>query len=272
MGTEIGQFEIFSGYNDTKLFLDEIRKASDANRHSLSFYPKSVFEEFARNYGLYVIAEKCPEGSEYAGHLLFHNRFPRARIVQSFTLEKYRRRGLAAALINHLIAILTSDGFMSIYARVAEDLVDANRFWERQKFYVQRIEKGGASRKRQIIVRCHELESPQLFPASGISADNPLGLAVHPSNVVPLFLLDLNVLFDLAPRRLRHDEAVSLFQAERMNFCRLAISNEIREELRRTAHEGKTDPMDAYIGIFPSFPLSQGKDDNNLLEELAFHL
>lgn len=84
-----------------------------------------------------------------------------------------------------------------------------------------------------------------------------------------MFLLDLNVLFDVAPRRLRHQEAVSLFQAERMNFCRLAISNEIREELRRTAHQGKTDPMESYISIFPSFPLARGNDASTLVEDLA---
>lgn len=267
MKTEIGQFEIFSHYNDTQLFLDEIRKASDANRDSLGFIRKSVFEEFARNNNIYVLAEKCRDGSRYAGHLLFRRFFPRASIVQMFTLEKYRRRGLATMLLNQLITSLTHDGFLSIYARVAEDLTDANVFWEQQCFYVQRIEKGGDSRKRQIIVRCHELSSPQLFPTSGINANNPLGLSMSPANVVPLFLLDLNVLFDVAPRRLRHNEARSLFQADRMNFCSLAISTEVREELRRTALQGKTDPMEAYISLFPSFPLSLGND--TLVKELA---
>jgi predicted nucleic acid-binding protein len=82
-------------------------------------------------------------------------------------------------------------------------------------------------------------------------------------------LLDLNVLFDVAPRRPRHAEAASLFQAERSNFCRLAISSEIREELQRTAHVGRTDPMAAYISLYPSFPLLDAKDGATLLDELA---
>jgi predicted nucleic acid-binding protein len=113
------------------------------------------------------------------------------------------------------------------------------------------------------------LASPQLFPSSGINADNPLGLATTSTSDTPLYLLDLNVLFDLAPRRPRHDEAASLFQAERMNFCRLAISTEIREELQRTAHQGKSDPMESFINIFPSFPLFQDSDSETLLESLA---
>lgn len=266
---EADKFEVVSGFANTAPFLDEVREAADAHRHSLGFLPKSVFEEFARRDNLYILTESHPGGPRYAGHLLFERRLPRSHVVQMFTLQKYRRHGLATKIIDHLRRSLTADGFTSIYARVAEDLVDANAFWDRQQFYVQRVEQGGASRNRKIVVRCHELASPQLFPTSGINAHNPLGLEISSSDVIPMFLLDLNVLFDLAPRRLRHDEAVGLFQAERMNFCRLAISNEIREELRRTAHQGKTDPMESYVSIFPSFPLSRGDDATALLEELA---
>lgn len=54
-----------------------------------------------------------------------------------------------------------------------------------------------------------------------------------------------------------------------MDFYHLAVSNEAREELRRTAYQGKTDPMESIISIFPSFPIVQDKDSNSLLEELA---
>jgi len=269
MKLDIGQFEILNEYSSTKSFVDEIRKASDANKESLGFIRKSVFDEFTKKNNVFVLVEKNIDGMSYVGHLLFTKLFPRARIVQMFILEDYRNHGLAKKLIDHLITSLTRDGFLSIYARVAEDLINANKFWEKQQFYVQRIEKGGTSRNRQIIVRCHELASPQLFPPSGMNSDNPLGLKTSQANDVPLFLMDLNVLFDIAPRRLRHEKARSLFQAERMNFCRLAISDEIQEELRRTTLQGKTDPMEAYISLFPSFPLSQCSETNALLEELA---
>jgi GNAT superfamily N-acetyltransferase len=269
MKRDANNFNILSGYESTAPFVEEVRAAADANRNSLGFLPKSVYVEFAQRDDLYLLVERQDKGLRYAGHLLFERRFPRAHVVQTFVLPEYRRYGLASVLIDHLRTSLTNEGFISIWARVADDLVDANRFWERKQFYVQRVEQGGASRKREILVRCHELPSPQLFPPSGISSTNPLGLRILSSNVVPMFLLDLNVLFDLAPRRLRHNDAVSLFQAERMNYCRLAISDEIREELRRTAQKGKTDPMEAYISIFPSFPVLRGDDTAALRSELA---
>lgn len=264
------QFEIIEGYENTAAFLDQVRDAADANRNAFGFFPSSVYGEFARSGNLYVIIEKSDSRSIYAGHLLFDRRYPRAHVRQMFTSPKYRRRGLASKLINHFCTSLTHDGFTSIYARVAEDLEDSNVFWEQHDYFVQRVDAGRGARKRRILVRCHELESPQLFPPRDIGRHNPLGLEMSRSNDIPLFLLDLNVLFDTArPRRQLHDKAMSLFQAERMSFCRLAISDEIREELVRTAQSGKTDPMLGYVNIFPSFPLLKDKGCDGLVSTLA---
>lgn len=263
------KYEIFDRYDDVGPFLEQVIRAADDHRTALGFFAESVFHDYARRERLLVITEHLPSGHRYLGHLLFRPQYPRAHVLQMLTLPEFKRRGLATQLLNHLRAQLTKNGFISMYARVAEDLAESNEFWHKQGFYVQRVEKGGRTRNRQIHVRCHELASPQLFPASGIDAKNPLGLVTTAAETVPLFLLDLNVLFDVAPRRPRHAEAASLFQAERSNFCRLGISTEIRDELQRTAHVGRTDPMAAYIALYPSFPLIDAKDSRNLLDELA---
>lgn len=262
-------FLILEGYERTAAYLNPLRSAADSYRDALGFFAKSVYDEFARGGLLYILTKKTSDHSSYVGHLLFSCRYPRAHVLQIFILPEYRRHGRAGDLLHHLKDSLTEQGFISIYARVAEDLTEANMFWERQQFYVQRVEQGGASRNRKILVRSHELPSPQLFPVSGISGANPLGLSPQAQNDVPLFLLDLNVLFDVMPRRLRHEDAAALFQTERVSACRLAVSDEIREELKRTAHSGRTDPMEAYVGIFPSFPLAGGVGSEALLRELA---
>lgn len=263
-------YELIFSYEDTKQFLNQVREAADAHRSSLGFLPASVYQEFARKELLYVLVERQDSGVHYRGHLLFELRFPRAHVVQMFTIPECRRSGLASRLIDHFVRALTQFGFTSIYARVAEDLTDANAFWERLRFQVQSVRQGGVSRNRKILVRCRELPSPQLFPTSGINADNPLGLMTALSVTAPIFLLDLNVLFDVAgPRRSRHPDAIHLFHLERMDFCRLAISSEIREELRRTATTGRTDPMDGFIDIFPSFPLYPPSQTDPLLQSLA---
>lgn len=263
------QFEILEGYGATQPWLDEVCKAADAHRNELGFLARSVFEQFALRDGLYVLCVHTPTGPQYAGHLLFDRHFPRAHVRQMFTLEAYRRRGAASQLLDHLRRSLTQSCFISVYARVAEDLAIANAFWQRQRFYVQRSEKGGASRNRQILVRCHELDSPQLFATSGLNDHNPLGLLEPAANELPTFLLDMNVLFDVQPRRLRRTHVVGLFQAERMNFCRLAISNEVREELQRNLQARNTDPMEAYIETFPCYPVAQDSESDALFLSLA---
>lgn len=270
MTTEASSFVVLKRLEETKSFLDHVRSAADANRDAFGFLPASVYEEFARNDCLFVLVEKTVEGQQYVGHLIFRQRYPTASVVQMFTDPRYRRQRLAAHLLDHFRHELTNAGFISIYANVAEDLIEANAFWEQQRFYIQTVKKGGEARKRRILRRCHELDSPQLIPLSGINKHNPLGLPTAATTRDLLFLLDLNVLFDLTgPRRLRHDKAVSLFQAERMGLCKLAISNEIREELHRSAAPGKLDPMEGFIDILPTVPLKTYKLNEELFKNLA---
>jgi len=265
----VNKFNLLTKYHDVTSFLCSVVESADQNRNALGFYPASVFEEFARSEQLYVIAERRGNKAKYAGHLLFDCRYPKASILQIFVIPSNRGSGVAAMLLDRLKLTLTEKGFISIGARVAEDLEEANTFWERQGFYVQRVTPGGNTRKRTILVRCHELASPQLFPSSSLSQGNPLGLDITIDVETPLFLLDLNVLFDLGPRRIRHEDALDLFRAERMGQCRFAISKELSEELKRTATSGRTDPMQFYPMIFPTFPYFDSEEWQNLFIELA---
>lgn len=260
------QFEVLDCYPSVAPFLPQVVEAADSNRNALGFFPESVYIECAQQERLFILVQNGENAKVYAGHLLFRPSYPRAHVLQMYTQPALRRKGCAEKLLNHLVNTLTNGSFTSIYTRVGEDMVESNQFWDKQQFYVQDIKQGGKTRNRQIIVRIRELPSPQLFQSSGISSHNPLGLPTTAPGI-PLFLLDLNVLFDLGPRRARNSDAISLFRAQQMNFCRLAISTEIAEELRRTAHHGKTDPMEAFTRTFPVFPLL--KDNKDLLNELA---
>ena len=268
MGIENSKFSVAEIYRDVEPFIGDVQSAADSNRTALGFFPSSLYAEFAMRGQLYVALVSNSQGSKYVGHLMFDCRYPRAHVLQMSIEASYRQFGVASMLLKNLCRSLTESGFISIYARVAEDLQSANAFWGKKNFYVQRVEFGGKARKRMILVRTHELASPQLFNTSGLSQFNPLGLPGTRTTEPPLFLIDLNVLFDIRPRRPRHSELESLYQAERMNFCRLAISSEIREELKRTATAGKTDPMDAFVSFFPTFPLSKTATFGELFEDL----
>ena len=258
---------IFERYEDVSPHLADIVAASDANPDSLGFFPRSVFDDFARRGGLFVLLISGASGRHFAGHLLFQRQFPRASILQLYIAPESRGRGYARILCDRLAETLTSEGFLSIYARVAEDLTEANLRWECLDFLVQRVQPGGATTGRTIVVRVRELPSPQLFPPRDLDPANPLDLK-SPSTEIPLLLIDLNVLFDLGPRRQRNEEAVALFKAERLNFCRLAISDELLAELKGHS-SGRTDPMLDLASTFTTFPVSTEVDDDPIVQQLS---
>jgi GNAT superfamily N-acetyltransferase len=253
MSVPVQTTEVLDSYQKIIAFLPSVIEAADGERNALGFFPSSVFNDFACKEQLLVAIRRQGDLSSYAGHLLFEARHPKASVRQMFVAPQFRKLGIATLLLDHLKKQLTAHAFISMYARVAEDLVGANKFWEQQGFYVQRIVAGGERRKRKILVRSHELNTPQLFAPSGLSKADPLGLNAVRVTEVPLFLLDLNVLFDLGPRRSRNEDILELFRAERLGSCKLALSTEINAELKRTAHSGVTDPMQGYARIFPTF-------------------
>nr|WP_157056155.1 EVE domain-containing protein [Candidatus Burkholderia verschuerenii] len=179
---------------------------------------------------------------------------------------------MGARLVEEFKKRLNALQYISIEARVAEDMAASNVFWERQKFYVQRIAPGGKHRGKRglmIAVRSHELGAPQLFGTSGITSTDPFGLAFSTAAEKPTFLLDLNVLFDIGPRRQRRGHVINLFRAERMDACNLAISSEILTELKRTCPQGKTDPIQDFVSILPTYAVPGNEEAERLLSDLA---
>ncbi|WP_236581740.1 GNAT family N-acetyltransferase [Hydrogenophaga sp. BPS33] len=253
MKTNGFSIKVLTDPSSVSVLLGEVVQAADSDRDALGFFSRSVYADFCRKGQLFVALASGSTGEFYAGHLLFDLRFPKAHVRQIYVPKTHRGRSIGQTLLNAMKHMLTEWQFISIHARVAEDLRDANMFWEAQGFYAQRVAVGGASRNRMIVVRAHELDSPQLFASSGISAADPLGLDIAGGVAKPLYLLDLNVLFDLGPRRPRHELAMSVFRAERLQACALAVSSEVVTELKRTAREGKTDPMLSFAGTLPKF-------------------
>lgn len=246
---------------DAIRYLDEVRKSADSNTKALGFLPSSVYEEFARQGQLYVATLPVSGEDCYAGHLLFDLRFPRAHILQAFCAKGLRKRGIARLLLSALVERLSTEGFLSIQARVADELSSANRFWEAQGFYAQRTEFGRGTKPRKINVRIRELDTPQLFERSPLAtnSDNPLGLSQTATTELPFYLVDLNVLFDLARHRVRYDQVADIFRSVHAGYCRLGVSNEAGRELDRTSRSGSVDPMFELIDTLPQF-LSPDKD------------
>lgn len=271
MRKEEVQIIVLDQLSDVWPHLTDVVTWADSDKNALGFFPAQLFSEQASKGNL-LVAVTLGEGgrSFYVGHLLFDARHSKAKVLQIFVKPEARRYGVARRMLDRLKEHLTELHFISIYGNVAEDLSEANAFWERNGFYVQRTRPGGKTRNRTILVRCHELSSPQLFERSGITSTNPFGLDFGAQTGKPIYLLDLNVLFDLRPRRARHSAALDLFRAERHGACQLALSAELRDELVRTAANAPhSDPMHTWAAIFITFPRPPEADRRRLIEMLG---
>lgn len=270
MGKEEMQVFILERLADVQPFLEDVTHWADSEKNALGFLAAQVFTELAGKGNLFVAVALQDGQLVYAGHLLFDARHAKASVLQIHVKPEARRHGAARRLLERLKEHLTELQFLSIYAGVAEDLRDANAFWEKNGFYIQRTRPGGKTRNRTILVRCHELGTPQLFERSGIDSSNPFGLDVGLQGGKPIYLLDLNVLFDLGPRRPRNAAALDLFRAERHGACQLALSAELKDELVRTAAKApRTDPMQSWAAIFITFSLPPDADKTRLVDALG---
>jgi hypothetical protein len=75
---------VVESYEEVAAQIPNIAAASDANRDSLGFFPRSVFEDFARRGGLFVLLTSDASAQNFAGYLLFQRQFPRASVLQLY--------------------------------------------------------------------------------------------------------------------------------------------------------------------------------------------
>jgi GNAT superfamily N-acetyltransferase/predicted nucleic acid-binding protein len=236
---------VLSKPEEVAAYVDQARLASDEDKESLGFLPERAYKEAAYQGKLLIAIVQESNDLVYAGHLLHGGVFPHARIFQVFTVARFRRRGIGRRLVEAIVRTAESLQFMSVVAKVADDLA-ANEFWERLLFEVVRTKAGGRTTGRQINVRVRELDGPRLFslvtPAAQPSTLD-LKLISRLSDVSPTYVLDLNILYDLLKKRANVEDVGRIVRASFNNLVRLAVTEEFIKELERTSIPDPTDPI-----------------------------
>lgn len=243
--------QFLSETEDTRPFLDRIVEASNAERNSFGFLPKAVYEDFAFQRRLIVATDRCAK--ELIGYIIFAGAFPSAKVRQTYVAPDWRKRGIGQALIAEVVRRCEGMSYLFIKANVAQDLEGANSFYESMGFVKSVIKEGGKTTGRRIVVRVKELETPNLLTLIASTDQTPKNIIVSPStrNGTPLFLIDVNVIFDLVKKRLRHKAVRQMIAAAFENEVKLAVSTEFAKELERNSHDSKPDPILEFIRAMP---------------------
>lgn len=254
--------EVLTRRREVEEFVDTVQTRADVERYALGFLPASAYAEAAAQEKLLVAVTEEGGRRHYAGHVMFGGAFPNGRIYQIYVEPAYRRKGVADKLIGAVVHRCEKEQFLSLKASVADDLEIANHFWERMGFPVALVKRGGISRGRLLNVRVRDLQVPSLLNLLGdtpVQARNDLGLIANLSRRAPLYVIDLNVLFDVVKGRPRSQKAGRVIRAALKNTIRLAVSEEFVEELQRNSRGIENDPILQLVLEFPRLALPDGK-------------
>jgi GNAT superfamily N-acetyltransferase len=236
--------------------LPAIRTLADSEKKALGFLPEAAYRDAILQKRLLAMLARENGAVEVAGFILFSGVFPNARIQQVVVDADHRRSGVASALVNALVSHLESRGYLSVTAAVASDLAAAQTFYESRGFIARRVREGGQARQRTIVLRSRDLDTASLFdlmraPAAPDEAVARLGLRPRSVFEAPLYVIDLNVLFDLIKSRARSAVANRLFSAGLAHQVRLAVTPEFIIELERTS---KGEANDTTLALARQLP------------------
>lgn len=202
---------------------------------------------------------------------MFGGIYPHAKVFQLFVVAGYRGNGIAGSLIGHLKERLAANQWLSIKASVADDLV-ANDAWAHMGFHIVRTRAGGSARNRRINVRVLDLGTPSLLGLMrGPSLQEGLRLAERLSHR-PIYLIDLNVLFDTIRNRPRSSAAAKVIRAGLSNSIRLMVAAEFAAELLRTSEDTSNDPVLAFAKQLDFLSSPPEKTIRSLSKKLAFEI
>lgn len=262
-------FKFLRASKDVNPFVERIVEASNAERNAFGFLPRPTYDDFA--YQGQIIVAIDTKSDEFAGYAIFAGAMPTAKVRQTYVAPKWRRRGLGQKLIAEVIKVCEEIGYLSVTATVASDLSAANAFYESQGFTAFIEKPGGRSKNRTLIVRGRVLDTPSLFnpPKEIESRKSALVLNAPKVGPAPLFLFDLNVLFDVVRQRGDHQAVSRVFAAAFENEVRLAISEEFVIELQRQTERFPQDPILSLASALPIVPKPSQSIVDQHFEELA---
>jgi GNAT superfamily N-acetyltransferase len=249
-------FKVLTDRQEVQPYVKTVSDQADTHKNELGFIPRSAYQEQSHKGRLWVAVST--DNQEYAGHLMFGGQQPSVKVFQVFVNDQFRGRGVGRLLIDELVSFAKANGFLSITARVAEDLDVSNDFWASLGFKATTLLPGGKSKKRRIILRALTLDTPSLFSALETKERREFGSLVSLPNG-PLkqergYALDLCIILDVVRNRTYQNQASELIGLSLAGHFDLFVTSEFADELRRNKGERKDDPLFELALRLPTLP------------------
>lgn len=262
------KIRLLSQRSDVEPYVKRIREAADGEKEAFGFLPARAYDEFAYQGRMIVAVDSA---GTLAGYTLFGGTMPQGRIFQTWACPAFREHGIGRRLLTEVFQILEKSSYLSVRADVAGDLSDANAFYSKLGFEIIRTRPGGKTRGRTINVRVRELSTPSLLDLANADASGMGALSINTpsSGRAPLYVLDLNVIFDVTKQRARAPAANRVMATAFENDVRLAITAELVKELERNPRPGNDDPILQLAKTLPRLPLPPRNRAEAYIAEIA---
>lgn len=258
---------VLSSLPEVNPFVPDVRQNADLEKDALGFLPASVYDDAAKRGDLLVATSDDQNLTSYAGHLLFGGRFPHARVFQLFVAPKFRGVGVGRRLIERLIELTEKHSFLSISARVAADLA-ANGFWGRMGFEIAGTKPGGPTRNRTINLRVKQLDTPDLF-SRRLATGHELGIVDRLASRQAVYVIDLNVFWDVVKQRPRSGYAADVVSAALHQLVYIVVTSEFVKELYRTSRPAPEDPALEFALQLPALSEPDSRALDALLADIG---
>ena len=250
--------------------LPQVVALADSAKNALGFWPETALREAINRKRLFAMVVGATSLPELAGYLHYSGVFPHAKIQQIAVAPKFRKTGVAAALVNTLVSDLENIGYLSVKAEVASNLAAPLKFYPKNRFVHVKTRAGGKARKRNILVHVRELDTESLFSvaARNTMSGMDLGIRRRSAGEYPFYSFDLNVYFDLARERSSSVEARHLFGAALAHDIRLTVADEFVKELARTSTNSSNDPILQMAMQLPRLPSADAEELESLTSKI----
>ena len=216
---------------------------------TLGFLPKGAFKDSLQK-GTVLVARN--ESDKIVGYLLYRIAKGRAAIAHLAVLETSRGKGVAAALMNQLIA--RTKHLEGITLRCRQDF-KAHSFWPKMGFVSRRTVKGRGADNADLVVWHFDHNHPDLWTSSE-------------SDKIRV-VIDANVFFDICDFNRTHHRMSSLLQNSWMNdSIELVVTPEIHNDIARSTDTSVQSKSRTEVTRFQALR-TDSSEVNRFVEEIS---
>lgn len=260
--------EILKTYDKVLPYIDMVSNEADKNNINLGFLPKCVYHQLGMKDCLWVLVD---DKTQYIGHILFSHAISKSKITvqQTYVLPQFRGLGCAKQLVEELKVYGERQQVTELIANVADDLREANEFYNCMGFIAVMQKDGGQTTKRKINVRIAYLDTPTLFSLKRHNIGN--FTYEQPINTFHKYVMDLNILLDLIKKRQNYKDVAGIIKCSFNGDFKLFITPEAKQEIDRNSMT--PDPLAELvknIPMLPSYVEIEKTEEYNALKQKIF--